>query len=64
MASNDEDIKIIPGTEFVVDGFKYKHKYSTFFLTHFHSDHVSSFKILSIVQMGILDGPVFRNFSN
>ncbi|KAF0981858.1 hypothetical protein FDP41_011719 [Naegleria fowleri] len=39
MASNDEDIKIIPGTEFVVDGFKYKHKYSTFFLTHFHSDH-------------------------
>ncbi|EFC49099.1 predicted protein, partial [Naegleria gruberi] len=39
MAANDEDIKLIPGTDFVVDGFKYKQKYNTFFLTHFHSDH-------------------------
>ncbi|KAL9656463.1 hypothetical protein ABK040_005227 [Willaertia magna] len=42
MASSDEDIKIIPGTKFVVDGFKLKkekNKYQHFFLTHFHSDH-------------------------
>ena len=40
MAANDEDIKLIPGTDFVVDGFRFKQKYNTFFLTHFHSDHV------------------------
>jgi hypothetical protein len=43
MATSDAAVKIIPGTDFVVDGFKIKNKadYKHWFLTHFHSDHYS-----------------------
>ncbi|GFR43607.1 hypothetical protein Agub_g4704, partial [Astrephomene gubernaculifera] len=40
MASQVEDIKWIPGTDFLVDGFNFKSpRCSHYFLTHFHSDH-------------------------
>ncbi|KXZ47402.1 hypothetical protein GPECTOR_35g840 [Gonium pectorale] len=40
MATQVEDIKWIPGTDFIVDGFAFQSpKCRHYFLTHFHSDH-------------------------
>ncbi|PNH05209.1 DNA cross-link repair 1 protein [Tetrabaena socialis] len=40
MASQVESIKWVPGTDFLVDGFKFKTpRCAHYFLTHFHSDH-------------------------
>ncbi|GLC45044.1 hypothetical protein PLESTM_001680700 [Pleodorina starrii] len=40
MASQVENIKWVPGTDFLVDGFAFKSpRCSHYFLTHFHSDH-------------------------
>ncbi len=41
MATSDEQVKVVPHTNFVVDGFrlKEKQKYQDYFLTHFHADH-------------------------
>lgn len=42
MASQVEAIKWVPGTPFLVDGFRFQHPACrAFFLTHMHSDHTT-----------------------
>jgi DNA cross-link repair 1A protein len=43
MASQVESIKWVPGTRFIVDGFRFQapEKCSRYFLTHCHSDHTT-----------------------
>ena len=45
MASQTEAIKWIPGTKFMVDGFRFQNPgCQSYFLTHFHSDHTTGAK--------------------
>jgi phosphoribosyl 1,2-cyclic phosphodiesterase len=42
MASQVEGVKWVPGTSFIVDGFRFQHPACTaYFLTHAHSDHTT-----------------------
>jgi len=42
MASQVESIKWVPGTKFIVDGFRFQSpSCTTYFLTHCHSDHTT-----------------------
>jgi DNA cross-link repair 1A protein len=42
MASQVEGVKWVPGTNFIVDGFRFQSpRCAAYFLTHFHSDHTT-----------------------
>ena len=42
MATQVESIKWVPGTRFLVDGFRFQHPACrAYFLTHAHSDHTT-----------------------